>query len=1292
MPRILLYCSLTLALVVSARAGEVGEMPLRGSLIDKPHFNTALERQVHRFQGEHVNKYRLYDFYSRQAEYHVSAGNPPDRLLPYPGLEGGRRGHWGYTNERYSTAFERQVYPAFEVITGRGNHGMQYVKSGSSKHPAIITFDFKLNGLLTVMTDAKLSAPPSRFGAKIDRYGFKLSQEGTPWLRGPGKEWAITSAPPLRYEGYYVNGNNVVYRRGNDALQLLDLSQVHVSGSHAVLERTIEFLNPCQTATFQLPLPAKAFKTISETKRIGKNTIAIRSGNSYLVHQFHGTLNAEFKFSPKTPAASLTLTGIQENSRVGIRTCIVSSLGQLDFLDTLPPSPKPSTLISGGKSRFPERLITQGKLNADPSASGSAYEIDDVGVPFDNPYHIPMTLSGIDFDSKGNAYVSTVVGDVWYVTGLDRDLQRVAWKRYATGLSQALGLCVVDDVPYVSCKDQIAKLHDLNGDHEADYYERFNRVNLTSDNQRMGLQRDAQGNLYYSALSGIYKMSADGRKHQRIGVGSRNPMGLGVYEDGLAMSDSSEGGKNGTCSIHESNHPDNVHSAADYKRILYVPRGIDNSPGGRRRLNDPRFGPLGNSFMGVSFGRGTSYILLRDANEGHPQAALMPLPGEFASGTCRLMTNPVDGQLYTVGLDGWGDYAVREGCFHRLRYTGEKCLVPTGWQAHKNGMLIRFNTKLDPSHLDASQFFVQQWNYINSRSYGSPEYSVISPEELGHDYLPVDAVRVLDDQRSLFIAIPSLLPAMSTHVYTRLKAQDGSALKLNLFATINRLRPDHGAFEPARDKVMTLTVPTRKINGDTYQVLVEHFDKVAGRASFKRPVVEAVSYDPGDLNYAWIDHHIVQKQCILCHMKGKQHDLSTYEGLTARLNRRTPRKSHLHGMVSTHSMPPYPLPTVHPKMQVALLEWIKAGAPKGDSLLKDKSGEAGTLKVRGEATEGRLASAEPMPVTQVWMCGQFADPEASGRDQHDLDRKHPPETGAVDVTASYGDGPDQIRWKKLSSQNGDYSSHVQSTGSPQSVYALFYIDSPANQQFRLELATDGAAKVWRNGKPVWHRARRGKDKSTAGKVSLDLVSGTNQILVRCQPGEQHMLALHVRALDRIAMSIPEPENASLAERLKTAAQGQSPVNRDDFLNVDWNKVATEGNIDNGRILFVSTGCVKCHAVPGSVGVTGGPSLMDVGRRFTLDYLVESVLLPSQKVSTFFRSSTIVTVDGKVVTGLITAETDTEVVLVLPDATRLPFAKDDIEERVPSSVSAMPQGLVKSPDELKDILSFLLSIQ
>ena len=49
---------------------------------------------------------------------------------------------------------------------------------------------------------------------------------------------------------------------------------------------------------------------------------------------------------------------------------------------------------------------------------------------------------------------------VWIASNLNDSLNKVVWKRYA-GLNEALGLTIVDDVIYVTGKDQITRLHDL---------------------------------------------------------------------------------------------------------------------------------------------------------------------------------------------------------------------------------------------------------------------------------------------------------------------------------------------------------------------------------------------------------------------------------------------------------------------------------------------------------------------------------------------------------------------------------------------------------------------------------------------------------------------------------------------------------------------------------------------------------------------------------------------------------------------------------------------------------------
>src|SRR5437763_11083596 len=91
-------------------------------------------------------------------------------------------------------------------------------------------------------------------------------------------------------------------------------------------------------------------------------------------------------------------------------------------------------------------------------------------IPYQNPWNALMFTSGHDFFENGDAAVCTAHGDVWRVSGINEKLEKLVWKRFATGLFQPLGLKIVNDRVYVTGRDQITILHDLNGDGEADFY------------------------------------------------------------------------------------------------------------------------------------------------------------------------------------------------------------------------------------------------------------------------------------------------------------------------------------------------------------------------------------------------------------------------------------------------------------------------------------------------------------------------------------------------------------------------------------------------------------------------------------------------------------------------------------------------------------------------------------------------------------------------------------------------------------------------------------------------------
>lgn len=916
---------LAIATVFSVECGNAqgtfDEKPLRGNLSDLPFANTSLGREPHRFAGEDVNRYRIYDFYKRQARWHLE--NPAVReqlLLPFNGLDGGRRGHWGVTNEESIQAFIRKEPPLLPELVARGGYGLQYLTFPASG--GIVVYDTRIPGVAKVFSGAQLVSPRGPYRGDVDCWGFTIQAQGNQWGAWANGELSARDHK-IEFLGYHSSGGKIAYRHANGKSEFLEQVALEGQGKDLILIRRYVFSGTSTEIRFS-PAGAK------EHQLVAGGSHFFPSEGEGLSHMISSGGGLTLELDPQGNALALKAT--PSGSWLEVRSWhTLGGAADIPRVQQLK-APDPVATAEGKVPRYPQELVLKGKINADPAASGSAYEIDDIPIPFENPWKMPMTLSGIDFDAKGIAYVCTMVGDVWRVEGLDQRLGQVKWRRYASGLNLPLGLVVVDGVPYVSCRKQIIKLHDRNGDHEADYYERFNRCDIPLGAENGGdLRRDKDGNFYVNGGGGTFRISPDGTQLAQVAGGSRNPLGLGVREDGLVLSDSSEGDNfNGTCTIFESEHPENANSTSKKKRLLYLPRGIDSSPGSRIFLNEPRFGPLGNSILGFSYGMGTYYRILRDTNEGTPQAALHALPGEFASGAMRIAKNPQDGQVYSVGLDGWGNYAVQEGCFHRLRYTGKKLLLPDDWQAYQNGLMIRFGEPIDPTSLHLNRFFAQQWNTVDYQmTYGSADYSVRAPEQIGHDRLAISRVQLQPDGKSVFFEIPDLRPAMYTQIHGRVLARSGEELELDLYATINRMRKDFaGAVASPAGKAGTLVVREEEGNGNTYEVVTSFFDKKAGRDTQKRSVAEAIPWTKEGMNYTWVKSQIIEPKCIMCHQAGTPHDLSTYDDLRNKLVPGNPFKSHLIGLLKTDTMPPYPLPTLHPSTIEALEHWVKTGAPK----------------------------------------------------------------------------------------------------------------------------------------------------------------------------------------------------------------------------------------------------------------------------------------------------------------------------------------------------------------------------
>jgi putative heme-binding domain-containing protein len=133
--------------------------------------------------------------------------------------------------------------------------------------------------------------------------------------------------------------------------------------------------------------------------------------------------------------------------------------------------------------------------------------------------------------------------------------------------------------------------------------------------------------------------------------------------------------------------------------------------------------------------------------------------------------------------------------------------------------------------------------------------------------------------------------------------------------------------------------------------------------------------------------------------------------------------------------------------------------------------------------------------------------------------------------------------------------------------------------------------------------------------------------------------------------------------------------------------------DIGQKLYQEATCANCHKLRGQGGAVG-PDLTELFQRHKGDKqgVLREILDPSQKVDPKFALHNIVTADGRVISGVITAQDRDTITVVSNPENPQPqvLMRDDIDEMNKSSSSLMPKGLMDrfSREEILELLSHL----
>ncbi len=461
---------------------------------------------------------------------------------------------------------------------------------------------------------------------------------------------------------------------------------------------------------------------------------------------------------------------------------------------TSPPRPlKP--LTEGGPKRWPEILKTEVVFGK----NDGPFAVDTFDLPERNPWNAQLRLTGFDFlpDGKRMA-VCSWDGDVWLVSGLDNLAGGLTWQRIASGLFQPLGLKLRDGAIFVCCRDQIVKLHDLNGDGEIDYYECFNSDHQVTEHFHefaMGLQTDAEGNFYY-AKSGrhalpavvpqhgtLLKVSKDGAKTEILATGFRAANGVCLNPDGTFFVTDQEGfwtpknrinlvGKDGGFFGNMWGYTD-VTDPSDFamkQPLCWITNDFDRSPAELLWVTSDKWGALKGSLLNTSYGHGKIYVVPHEIVNGQAQGGMcaLPLP-PFPTGIMRGRFHPVDGQLYTCGMYAWAGNQTRPGGFYRVRYTGKPVDLPVGLKVKGVGVEVTLTDAIDPLNAaDPKNYEIKVWGLKRSQNYGS--------NHIDEKSLAVSKATVSKDGKSVQLEIPELKPTWGMEIKYRLKGADGRAV------------------------------------------------------------------------------------------------------------------------------------------------------------------------------------------------------------------------------------------------------------------------------------------------------------------------------------------------------------------------------------------------------------------------------------------------------------------------------------------------------------------------------------
>jgi hypothetical protein len=603
------------------------------------------------------------------------------------------------------------------------------------------------------------------------------------------KEWA-------KYRGLYMHGDKVVLSYTVGDCPVLEMPGAAGQGKVSAFVRNFT-LGPSAK-----PLGILVCEEPGASGHIGKSS----SGDLAVLQVDNGRIVAGVAGAPTDSRwevvngrIHLLLPALKQETSLKVFVARIGKGDETTFAALVTGKPEDlHRFTKGGPAHWTTILESRGELGKDDDA----YVVDNIPPPKENPWNAWFRFGAIDFFEDGRAALSTWDGDVWIVSGIDKNLQSLRWKRFATGLQQPLGLKIVKGIIHTAGRDQITRLHDLNNDGEADFYENFNNdAGLTPQRHEfvMDLETDAAGNFYYCrsghylpSLRGenccVMRLPPDGSKLEVVARGLREPNGLGISPDGLITVGDNEGDGIPQTPIYPVKkgdffgykialRPGELPRMPEWaKPIVWLPKTVDRSAGSQIWVTSDKWGPLQGKMLHTSYGHCRLFHVMIDRTGKELQGAAVQFPLVFSSGIMRGRFHPKDGQLYLCGMRGWDTTAAIDTQFCRVRYTGKPLYLPTEFRVTKKGVQITFATPLDRKSATDDQNWALEWFDVGYRK---------DVKTKPRDDVFLEGIELSRDGKTVTLEFEKMMPATNLNIEYRLQAAVGKQVNGMIYGTIN---------------------------------------------------------------------------------------------------------------------------------------------------------------------------------------------------------------------------------------------------------------------------------------------------------------------------------------------------------------------------------------------------------------------------------------------------------------------------------------------------------------------------